>query len=114
MKAILIILGATLLSTGVFAQKKAPKEADIVIQTSAVCDMCKETMESELIYEKGIKKVVLDLSDMKLHVTYDPRKTDSLSIKNAIAALGYDADEVPATEEGYRDLHPCCKKDAHE
>ena len=76
--------------------------------------MCKETIESELIYVKGVKKVELDLNTMKVHVDYVPSKTDSMKIKNFIAELGYDADDVPATKEGYDNLHECCKKDSHE
>lgn len=111
-RTIITIAFALILSTS-WAQGKKKTES-IDIQTSAVCDMCKETIEGELIYEKGIKNVELDLETMKVHVEYLPAKTDTITIKKFIAELGYDAGDVPATKEGYDDLHECCKKDSHE
>ena len=110
----LITIAFALLTTVSWGQDKKKKVETVVIQTSAVCDMCKETIESELIYLKGVKKVNLDLSNMKVQVDYQPTKTDTTAIKNFIAGLGYDAGDVPATEEGYENLHECCKKDAHD
>ena len=109
----LITIAFALMMTTLWAQGKKKLES-IDIQTSAVCDMCKETIESELIYMKGIKEVDLDLETMKVHVEYLPSKTDTMAIKKFITELGYDAGDVPATKEGYDGLHECCKKDAHQ
>lgn len=111
-KTLITIVFALLLTTSWAQDKK--KIRHIEIQTSAVCDMCKETIESELIYLKGVKKVDLDLNTMKVSVDYLTTKTDTTAIKHFIAGLGYDAGDIPATEEAYEKLHECCKKDAHE
>lgn len=79
------------------------------IQTSAVCEMCKKTIEEGLIFEKGIKSVSLNLENFVLTVVYNPKKTDLESIKLKISELGYDADNVKANTKAFNNLHSCCK-----
>jgi copper chaperone CopZ len=57
--------------------------------------MCETTIEKELIYEKGVKSVDLDLSTNVVKVEYDERKTTPEAIKVALTKLGYHADELP-------------------
>ncbi|MGB0369679.1 MAG: hypothetical protein ACPGD8_09750 [Flavobacteriales bacterium] len=45
MKNLIIVLATVLVSTAAFAQKSIET---VEIQTSAVCDMCKETIEKQL------------------------------------------------------------------
>lgn len=87
-----------------------PNSAEIKIKTSAVCGMCKETIESNLIFEKGIKILSLDVKSGILNVTYNPQKTTPEKIRLAISKLGYDADEIQADEKAYNKLSTCCKK----
>ena len=84
----------------------------IRIKTSAVCDMCKETMEEAMSYEKGVKSSSLDVDSKILTVTYHPKKTDSNKIRVAVTKSGYDADDLPSDPKAYENLHSCCKKDA--
>jgi len=85
----------------------------IKIKTSSQCDMCKETIEKGMAFEKGVKKAVLDVETSILTVEYNPKKTNPDLIRKAVAATGYDADDVPAEKEAYDKLHSCCKKGAH-
>lgn len=85
----------------------------IKIKTSSQCDMCKETIEKGMAFEKGVKKAVLDVETSILTVEYNPKKTNPDLIRKAVAATGYDADDVPADKEAYDKLHSCCKKGAH-
>lgn len=82
------------------------------IKTSAVCDMCKETIEKAMAYEKGVKDSKLDVESKVLTVKYDPKKTDLAKIRIAISNSGYDADTIPANPKAYDKLDACCKKDA--
>lgn len=84
--------------------------SEIKIQTSAVCEMCKKTIEEGLIFEKGIKSVSLDLENFVLTVVYNPKKTNPDEIRNKVSGLGYHADEVKADEKAFNNLHSCCKK----
>jgi copper chaperone CopZ len=95
-------------ATPAFAQDKM---ATLDVNTSTVCEMCEKTIEGELIYEKGVKEVQVDLEKAVIHVKYDEHKTDPLKIRTAITKLGYAADDMPADETAWKKLPMCCKKD---
>lgn len=80
-----------------------------VIQTSAQCNDCKERIEGKLNYTKGIKFAELDLETKKVTVKYATKKISLQKIKEAIAAIGYDADEVKAKQETVLKLPKCCQ-----
>lgn len=86
--------------------------AELKIKTSAVCDMCKETIEKYVAFEKGVKKSNLDVESKMLTVTYNPTKITPEQIRKAVSKSGYDADEVPAYAKAYKKLAACCKKGA--
>ncbi len=115
MKNLIITLSLITLSLGAWAQQKdTAKEGiqTIQIKTSAVCDMCKETMEKAMAYEKGVKESNLNVDTKILTVKYDPKRTTPEKIKLAITKAGYDADEMKADPKAYESLDACCKKDA--
>lgn len=102
-----------LISMGVNAQTKQNDNAKTVqIKTSAVCNMCKKTLEKAMAYEKGVSTSELDVKSKVLTVVYDGRKTSADNIKKAVNKAGYDADELPADERAYNRLDDCCKKEA--
>ncbi|GAA4301388.1 heavy metal-associated domain-containing protein [Nibribacter koreensis] len=88
------------------------KGDEVKFKTSAVCGMCKATIEKGLAYEKGVQKAVLDENTKIVTVTYDAKKTSPEKLKKAVNELGYDADDSPATPRAYDRLDACCKKDA--
>ncbi len=89
---------------------KAQDVAELKIKTSAVCEMCKETIEKYMAFEKGVKKSSLDVESKVLTVTYSPSKTNPEQLRKAVSKSGYDADEVPADPKAYKKLNACCKK----
>jgi copper chaperone CopZ len=110
-KSIVLIIIAIFMITIVSAQDPEPKVKEIKIQTSAVCGMCEERLESNIAFEKGVKSVELDDKTKILTVTYKPDKTDPDKLRKAVSKLGYDADDVEADPEAYKKLPACCKKD---
>ena len=54
-----------------FAQK-APVKVDegyqVEIKTSAICDMCKETLEYDLAFEKGVKEAILNRKSIRKYL----------------------------------------------
>jgi copper chaperone CopZ len=101
--ALILIATADLAS----AQKKSVEK--ITIQTSAVCEMCKATIEEGMVYVKGVREADLNLEDFKVTVTYRADKTNPTAIKKAIAKLGYTADDVKPAQKDFDKLHECCK-----
>ncbi len=106
----LFIIGLFLFTSTSFAQDNK-KVAAADIRTTAVCDMCVRTIEGDLIYEKGVKKVEVRLTDNIIHVEFDPRKTTIDAIRTAITELGYYADDLPANPKAFADLPACCQKE---
>ncbi len=108
MKHLLVIL-SLLIVTGLHAQKN--NTDTLTIRTSAVCEMCVETIEGNLIYEKGVKAVKLDLQTGIVTVDYAPKKTTPEAIRTALTRLGYYADDMPGDEKAFSQLPDCCQKE---
>ena len=100
--ALLLLLGLT---AWTFIEDK-----EVRIKTSAICDECKERIERNLAFEKGVKEATLDLDTKVVTVKFNSKKTDVSKIKANIAKTGYDADEVPAVAQSYNKLPTCCQK----
>ncbi len=111
MKTITSTVIIILLSITSFAQEKA-KAKTVEIKTSAVCKQCKDRIENNMAFEKGVKKVELDLETKVVTITYKPGKTNKDNLKEAITKIGYDADNLEADKKAYDKLPACCKKDA--
>ena len=104
---------AVVLSTSTMAQNKTKtkKVETVEIQTSAVCDMCKEIIiDKNLVFEKGLKFAEMDVETGMLTVRYRNDRTSAEHIRNLISNLGYSADSVKADPIAYDNLHFCCKK----
>lgn len=97
---------------GLTARSQGTKGVDtLLIHTNAVCDMCEKTIETELVYEKGVKAVDVDLEQNTILVSIDPKRTDRAKIRAAVTKLGYSADgELPDMAARER-LPDCCKKE---
>lgn len=118
MRKTIIALVACVLSLGAWAQNSKDTSTTknsietIRIKTSAVCEMCKETIEKAMSYEKGVKDFSLDVDSKILTVTYYTKRTSADRIRIAVTKAGYDADDRMADAKAYDRLDACCKKDA--
>jgi periplasmic mercuric ion binding protein len=79
------------------------------IKTSAVCETCKEAIEHNLSFEKGVKSSSLDLDTKIITVVFNKEKTNPEKIRAAIVKTGYDADSLKADERAFNKLPDCCK-----
>ncbi len=86
----------------------------VEIKTSAICEMCKETIEQDLTFEKGVKSVVLDVDSKIATVIYNSKKTSAEMIRKRITRVGYNADNLKRDIKAYDKLDDCCKDGAHE
>ena len=112
MKNVLLFLMVLLLASSVQAQTATDNGKQYVeIKTSVVCGSCKKTVETALGKVDGVESAKVDVDTKIAKVEYDGSKTNVEAIKKAIAAAGYDADEVPADADAYDHLDGCCKKD---
>lgn len=109
-----LVLG--LASAGLFATGCTSAQAEtggtieeLEVKTSAKCGQCKRTIEKALHKTEGVKSADLNLDDKVVTVKYDADQTDPETIREAIAASGYDADDVPCDKEAHDGLPRCCQ-----
>ena len=91
-----------------------PKTETVRIKTSAICEMCQERIEKNLLLVKGVKDAHLNLDDKVVTVVFQPGKVSVEKIRQAIQKTGHDADGQPADRKPYNRLPDCCQKDATE
>lgn len=116
---LLTTLPALFLTIALSAQTPDPSPTDasgkttatLAIQSTAICDMCEKTIEENLVYEKGVKKVEVDLATAMVNVTYDPRKNDATNLRTALTKLGYSADGEPGDAAAFAKLPMCCQNE---
>lgn len=89
-----------------FAQDKNKK---MTFEVDGKCEMCKMRIEKAALDVSGVKYATWDVASHQLSLVMDERKTNSMKIKSAIAAVGHDTRELKATQEAYDAVHPCCK-----
>lgn len=92
------------------ASLEGAKLEKVTIKTSAVGEMCKVTIEKALYALDGVEKAELDLVTKKVKVKYDAEMVDAATLRQAISAAGYDADDIPARPQAKDALPKCCKK----
>lgn len=91
------------LSTIAVAQTKSE-----TIKVSGECGMCKSKIE-KAAKSAGASYALWDVDKKVLTVKYDSKSSNAAKIEKAVANVGYDTQNVKATEEAYNNLHGCCK-----
>jgi mercuric ion binding protein len=109
MKKLVIIITLITISFAVNAQVEK-----VSIKTSAICEMCKYTIERDLTFQKGIKTADLDLETKVLTVEFSAKKTTEDKIRERITKVGYNADSLQRDLKAYNALPDCCKDGAHQ
>ena len=107
-KVVVVIL---LIAIGAAAEAQVEK---VEIKTSAVCEMCKEIIERDLAFEKGVKSAELDVDTKILTVEYNAKKTTADKIRTRITKVGYHADDKKRDPKAYSKLPDCCKDGGHD
>jgi copper chaperone CopZ len=88
-----------------------PKEGEVK-ETFTVygnCGMCEKTIEGSLNGVKGVSSADWDMDTDEMTVVFDSSKISLKEVKEKIAGVGYDMDDVRADDEVYSKLHSCCQ-----
>ncbi|MFT4785562.1 MAG: mercuric ion binding protein [Cyclobacteriaceae bacterium] len=109
MKHILLVL-----ILGVCMTSAVQAQETLEVKTSAVCEMCKEAIEYDLTFAKGIKFVELDLENKVVTVKYNGKKTSADEVRQQITKVGYHADWMERDSVAYENLPLCCKDGSHD
>ena len=75
------------------------------------CGMCKMTIEKAANSVEGVASAIWDVDQKKIDISFDDGKIDAVAIHKAIAATGYDTEQLAGNEEAYDGLPGCCKYD---
>lgn len=94
----------------VSAQKKDATQKKETLKVWGECGMCKKTIE-KAAKDSGATTANWNTESKKLTITYNTSKTSNEKIQQAIAAAGYDTQNLTADNEAYDKLHECCKYD---
>lgn len=85
----------------------------ITFLTSAVCGECKERIETELNYTKGVVFAELDIDSKEVTVKYKTKILNEAQVKDIVAGIGYDAGDTKRVEEAFNKLPKCCQSAGH-
>lgn len=105
--------GILLIVAFVFSVFANAQTDTVKIKTSAICDECKNRIEHDLSFLKGVKSSSMDLGTKEVTVIYNAEKTDPDKIRIAITKIGYDADSMKAVVKAFNKLPECCKAPGH-
>jgi copper chaperone CopZ len=105
----LSVVAAIGISIFASAQTKPLLIAKIATPT-VQCDMCKQRIESYLKRYDGVAYINVNVKKKETTVKYITDRTNIENIKTAIANAGYDADDIAANPDSYKQLPKCCKK----
>lgn len=109
---LLVVVATTVVSFGQTKSKVVKSE----IKTTLYCDHCSKCESCAIRLKTGLRKLNgfklfnVDEAKMIFSVSYDSSILDLMTIKKEIAAMGFDADEIPADPKAYKKLDGCCKK----
>lgn len=83
-----------------------------VVHTNRVCEKCKYNLGRNIVFEKGVRDVVVDVKKKLITIKYDSSKTNLANLKKYIASIGFDADELKADIYKRERLRDCCLMDS--
>ena len=111
MMKVLMLFTVVFFSVGLWAQTQVLViKTDIHCDHCAQCGDCKPKIENALLFAKGVKNAVFSVEEETITVTYNAKKTDPASLRQALASAGFPADEIPADPEAHAQLDACCQK----
>lgn len=81
------------------ASAKDLKTAIFTTTPQMHCENCEKRIKGNLKFEKGVKKIVTNVAEQKVYVTYDADKTTVEALQKGFAKFGYQARPTDANEK---------------
>jgi len=79
-----------------------PDKKVVTFSVEVDCDNCKQKIERNLSYEKGILNLDVSVQKKTVIVTYDAAKTNVEKIIKAFKKIGYEATLLPEKQDDER------------
>ncbi|MBD1433863.1 TonB-dependent receptor [Sphingobacterium sp. DN00404] len=100
----------TLLFISIYTIGFAQQDSTITFEVAGNCALCKQRIEKAAKI-KGVSQATWNTQSGMATVVFNPSTTSSKNIKQSIADVGHDTDEIRAKQEVYEELHQCCLYD---
>lgn len=94
-------------------EKTKAKVETVVIQTNAICGSCKDRIEKELNYTKGVVFAELDLDSKKVTVKFKTKLLVEKDLHDIINNIGYSTNLSNRNQEAFEKLPKCCQSEGH-
>ena len=108
MKNIILLLLVAFFVFASQAQEKKNKNAKYTFEVKGNCDQCQRRIQKAAFSVSGVKMANWDIDSRQMSLILNEEKASLLQVKQAIAKVGHDTDEVKATDNDYDHLHFCC------
>lgn len=116
MKSKTLLFSLVLLLSTFYASAQKGEKETISVKTNIYCDHCQRCescgprIYQQLMDVSGVRKVKVNNETSTIDVTFNSGKVDVKSIRDAINAAGFDADDQPAPADAVAKLDGCCKR----
>ncbi len=110
----IVTVVVVLMSSCASMKEGNPVKQVVSIQTNAQCGDCKDRIEKELNFTKGVILADLDLDTKIVEIKYSTKRTSPEKLREVISSIGYNADEVKANEQAQSELPKCCQPGGHD
>lgn len=104
MRMLTLILATLLMPLALIAA-----DQKITLKVSGNCGSCKKRIVKAAESIDGVTDAAWDKKTKVFTAVYDDAKVKPEAIKKAIAAAGYDADDVKGNDDAYSKLPDCCR-----
>lgn len=91
------------------AQDKKNKNARYEFEVNGNCEQCQKRIQKAAFSVAGVKSAIWNIESHQLSVSINEEKCSLMDVKNAVAKVGHDTDEIKATNAVYDKLHSCCQ-----
>lgn len=100
MKTIKFLIAAIFIvsSTLTFAKTKAENDTTVCFLVSMDCMACKQKIEKNIAFEKGVKTLDVNLAEKTVKVKYHKQKNNPELLKQAIEKLKYEVEIISAAK----------------
>lgn len=72
------------------------KNEKVVFKVAMDCISCKQKIEKNIPFEKGVKALDVNLEKQTVEITYNDSKTDGVKLQKGLEKIGYKAEIIVA------------------
>lgn len=87
--AMLVFAGQAHAFAGTHESQSGQKYVTTLFDVNLNCGKCQAKIEKNIPFERGVKDVVVNLSNKTVAVTYDPSKNSSEKLQESLVKLGF-------------------------